>query len=68
MRAGSSLIDKLERAEYYIVRGKVTLALRSLRSFIRQVNYLVSIGRLSQQNAGELVAGALGIIAQLTAP
>ena len=66
-RAGSSLIHKLERAESFIVHGHTDMALRNLRSFIRQVNNLVSAGRLSEQNGQELVAAALGIIAQLTA-
>ncbi len=67
-RAGSSLIDKLERVEFYIVRGRESLALRYLRAFIRRVNYLAFKGKLSQQSARELVADALGIAAQLQAP
>ena len=64
-RTGNALIAKLELAEFYIVRGRFTLAIRYLRSFIRQVNNLASSGRLDPSSAGELVADALTIIAQL---
>ena len=64
-RTGNALISKLELAEFYIVRGRFTLAIRYLRSFIRQVNNLASSGRLNQLSASQLVADALTIIAQL---
>jgi Tol biopolymer transport system component len=66
--AGAALIAKLEQAEFYIVRGNETQALRVLRAFIRQVNSLVSFRRISVPMGRELVAGALTIVAQLIAP
>lgn len=66
--AGTALVSKLELVEFYLVRGSETRALRVLRAFIRQVNYLVSIRRIPVLAGRELVADALTIVAQVIAP